>query len=97
MANAWAIGRDPKQWGRMLLEASVDFIGNDFEFIPFGAGRSVCPRQCRASAGDVSLSFQLESARWHQTTSTSNDRERNGWSKDDLMAVPTVKIPLQIL
>ncbi|KAL3366138.1 hypothetical protein AABB24_011008, partial [Solanum stoloniferum] len=48
--NAWAIGRDPKSWERALeflpqrfIESNVDYKGRDFEFIPFGAGRRICP------------------------------------------------------
>lgn len=48
--NAWAIGRDPKSWERPLkflpqrfMESSVDYKGRDFELIPFGAGRRICP------------------------------------------------------
>lgn len=50
LVNAWAIGRDPKSWERPLeflpgrfMESSVDYKGRDFEFIPFGAGRRICP------------------------------------------------------
>ncbi|TYG71342.1 hypothetical protein ES288_D05G389000v1 [Gossypium darwinii] len=50
IVNAWAIGRDPNHWvepekfePERFVNSSVDFIGTNFEFIPFGAGRRVCP------------------------------------------------------
>ncbi|XP_076952769.1 putative (S)-N-methylcoclaurine 3'-hydroxylase isozyme 2 [Bidens hawaiensis] len=51
LVNIWAIGRDPKLWEDPLtfkperfLGTSLDFRGQDFEFIPFGAGgRRMCP------------------------------------------------------
>ncbi|CAL1404650.1 unnamed protein product [Linum trigynum] len=50
IVNAWAIGRDPRYWGdaeefypERFVDCSTDYKGNDFQFVPFGAGRRMCP------------------------------------------------------
>uniref|UniRef100_A0A166HAP6 Cytochrome P450 n=1 Tax=Daucus carota subsp. sativus TaxID=79200 RepID=A0A166HAP6_DAUCS len=48
--NAWAIGRDPEYWAdaesfkpERFENNSVDFIGLDYDYLPFGSGRRMCP------------------------------------------------------
>ncbi|KAL5727845.1 hypothetical protein ACHQM5_000990 [Ranunculus cassubicifolius] len=50
LVNLWGICRDPKAWDRpdefipeRFKNNLVDYKGVHFEFIPFGAGRRVCP------------------------------------------------------
>ena len=50
MVNAWALGRDPKLWENPDIfcperfEGSpINYKGNHMQFIPFGAGRRICP------------------------------------------------------
>ncbi|GLT78311.1 hypothetical protein SLA2020_498510 [Shorea laevis] len=50
LVNAWAIGRDPSIWEMphcfmpdRFFGSEIDVKGRDFELIPFGGGRSICP------------------------------------------------------
>lgn len=58
LINAWALGRQPSHWDdptsfrperflqqhqQQAARGVVDYKGRDFELIPFGAGRRLCP------------------------------------------------------
>ncbi|KAL6658696.1 hypothetical protein ACP70R_002736 [Stipagrostis hirtigluma subsp. patula] len=54
IVNAWALARDPKSWEKAEefmperfmdsgSNTTTDFKGKDFRFLPFGAGRRICP------------------------------------------------------
>nr|GMC47487.1 cytochrome P450 83B1-like [Ipomoea batatas] len=72
IVNAWAIARDPKYWKNphefypeRFLDTSVDYKGQDFEFIPFGAGRRMCPGMALGAASvQLGLANLLYAFNW---------------------------------
>ncbi|XP_065011915.1 desmethyl-deoxy-podophyllotoxin synthase-like [Musa acuminata AAA Group] len=71
LVNIWALGRDPRYWDNATefeperfkgRNSMVDFKGTNFEFLPFGAGKRMCPGM---SFGLASLETSLASLIYH--------------------------------
>ncbi|XP_038998188.1 cytochrome P450 71D10-like [Hibiscus syriacus] len=102
--NAWAIARDPKFWNEpetfnpeRFLNNSTDFKGTDLEFIPFGAGRRMCPGISFALPNvELPLAkllfhfdWELPSGMNHQNLDMTEIFGVTMRRKDDLILIPT--------
>ncbi|PRQ38939.1 putative cytochrome P450 [Rosa chinensis] len=66
LVNDWAISRDPEFWNNpetfipeRFDDRSVDFKGQHFDFLPFGAGRRICPGILYGSDGNGACTCQI--------------------------------------
>ncbi|PKU74075.1 Premnaspirodiene oxygenase [Dendrobium catenatum] len=72
VVNAWAIARDPKIWKNpnsfcpdRFNGSTHDIKGTNYEYIPFGSGRRICPGMTFAMAGmELFLSLLLLHFDW---------------------------------
>ncbi|XP_039687149.1 cytochrome P450 71D10 [Medicago truncatula] len=104
IVNSCSICRDSRYWieaekfyPERLIDCSVDYKGVDFEFIPFGAGRRICPGIIFGIANiEISLANLLFHFDWKMPNGNNADEldmiESFGLAvrrKHDLWLVPT--------
>ncbi|KZV53176.1 geraniol 8-hydroxylase-like [Dorcoceras hygrometricum] len=106
LVNAWAIGRDGDAWKNPLefkperfLGSEIDVRGRDFELIPFGAGRRICPGLPLAiRMVPVILGSLLNSFDWKLEGGSSPDEvdveEKFGITLQKAIPLRAVPIPL---
>lgn len=111
LVNMWAINRDPKYWDQseeFILErfehVDINFKGMNFEYMPFGAGRRMCPGM---AFGLVNLELVLASLLYHFDWKLSDKikvgdldmtEERGATTRrlHDLLLVPVIRVPLPL-
>ncbi|GJZ20721.1 cytochrome P450 71AV8 [Tanacetum coccineum] len=70
--NMWKIARDPDYWTdpesfipERFSESSINMMGQDFEYIPFGSGRRMCPGMTLGLANaEIALVMLLYHFNW---------------------------------
>jgi len=109
--NAWAIARDPSYWERpeefvpeRFESSKVDFKGTDFEYLPFGAGRRMCPGMVFGLVHvELALAGLLYHFDWEMPPGTKaadlDMAEEMGVTArrlQDLRLVPVVRVPVPV-
>ncbi|XP_058747978.1 cytochrome P450 71D11-like [Vicia villosa] len=108
IVNAWAIGRDPRYWAEperfypeRFIGSSIDYKGGSFEYIPFGAGRRMCPGMTFGLINvELALALLLYHFDWKLPNGMKGEdldmSEQFGATikkRDDLYLIPTAPIP----
>ncbi|KAL0417214.1 UNVERIFIED_CONTAM: Trimethyltridecatetraene synthase [Sesamum latifolium] len=109
--NVWTIGLDPSIWENptefnpdRFIKKPIDVRGHDFELLPFGAGRRMCPGYSLGLKVIMSsLANLIHGFNWKlpapMTPEDLNMEEVFGLSvprKVPLVAVPEPRLPLEV-
>uniref|UniRef100_N1QT64 Cytochrome P450 76C2 n=1 Tax=Aegilops tauschii TaxID=37682 RepID=N1QT64_AEGTA len=106
--NVWAIMRDPAAWERpdefvperfLDKSAGVEFRGKDYEFLPFGSGRRLCPGLRRAGrVGPFVLASLLHAFEWRLPDGVSADEMdvTEKFTTVNTLAVPLRAVPVVV-
>ncbi|KAJ1689014.1 hypothetical protein LUZ63_013169 [Rhynchospora breviuscula] len=109
VVNVWALGRNPEYWNdpdnfipERFETSSMDFKGQNFEFLPFGSGRRICPGiKFGLAVVEETLTSLLLHFDWKLPNSMKPEdldmTETFGVvaaKKDPLYLIPTLRVPL---
>lgn len=109
LINYWAITRDPVSWKdpnvfspERFQDDNKDYRGQDFEYIPFGAGRRSCPGISLGMANtELSLASLLYHFDWELTNGEKpQDLDMNEtfgmtcYKTCSLQLVPSLRFPI---
>ncbi|KAL5657966.1 hypothetical protein ACJX0J_031129, partial [Zea mays] len=101
LVNAWAIGRDPAAWDapeefrpeRFLAGSearAVDVRGTDYQLLPFGTGRRICPGISFALAAlELALASLLRHFDWELPSGTHS-------ADMDMLEAPGLSTPPRV-
>ncbi|XP_010907203.1 premnaspirodiene oxygenase [Elaeis guineensis] len=100
--NAWAIARDPGYWEdpesfrpERFDGSSVDYIGGSFEYVPFGAGRRICPGM---TFGSTQMELILSHLLYHFDWKLPNGMDPNDVDMSETYGVTvSMKSPLCLI
>lgn len=99
LVNVWTIGRDPALWEKpeefypkRFIGKNIDVKGQDYELLPFGSGRRMCPGYSLGlKVIQSSLANLLHGYRWKLPT----DMKPEDLDMDEIFGLSTPrKIPL---
>ncbi|XP_008792870.2 trimethyltridecatetraene synthase-like [Phoenix dactylifera] len=102
LVNVWTIGRDPTVWDspeefrpERFIGSKIDVKGHDFELLPFGSGRRMCPGYSLGlKVIQVSLANLLHGFAWRLPEGTKLE----DLSMEEIFGLSTPrKVPLEVV